>query len=362
MQSPRGTLLRQYRYDALDRLIADASPNEPVSQYFYCKNRLTTKKQGAMRYSIVQHSDQLLAQHRSEGDALDTTLLATDQQRSVLDTLKTNHLRQSIAYTPHGYRPVSSGLLSPLGFNGERADSLTGCYVLGNGYRTLNPVLMRFTSSDRLSPFGEGGVNSYAYCFGDPVNWSDQTGLSPIFTSLMLFVESRTIPSINPGEFLTLNKNINRNSAIDFLSTFKSKQQIETSKLRLQSAFKNDYNAIINPINTSPSSLKALAQNSILKQNLPTDALPTALRAEVHPQQYKKLMDMLVDQRDLKSRMLSEGRLQALPAEIQQSKDPIFKKIATSYRNEMLAIRSPEQFRLQSIAAKKIFADSHKIL
>ncbi|RMN89816.1 hypothetical protein ALQ51_04245 [Pseudomonas cannabina] len=62
------------------------------------------------------------------------------------------------------------------GFNGELIDSVTGHYLLGNGYRAYNPILMRFNSPDSLSPFGKGGLNAYAYCAGDPINRSDPTG------------------------------------------------------------------------------------------------------------------------------------------------------------------------------------------
>jgi RHS repeat-associated protein len=65
------------------------------------------------------------------------------------------------------------------GFNGEHPDPLTGHYPLGNGYRSYNPVLMRFNSPDSLSPFDEGGINGYAYCTGDPVNRGDSTGHLP---------------------------------------------------------------------------------------------------------------------------------------------------------------------------------------
>jgi RHS repeat-associated protein len=67
-----------------------------------------------------------------------------------------------------------------LAFNGERPNAITGHYLLGS-YRVFNLVSMRFNSADSLSPFDEGGLNSYAYCLGDPVNWSDPTGNTPWF-------------------------------------------------------------------------------------------------------------------------------------------------------------------------------------
>ncbi|WP_312411985.1 RHS repeat-associated core domain-containing protein [Pseudescherichia sp.] len=62
------------------------------------------------------------------------------------------------------------------GFNGERQDPLTGVSHLGNGYRSYNPILMRFTCPDSESPFGVGGINPYAYCQNDPVNFTDPSG------------------------------------------------------------------------------------------------------------------------------------------------------------------------------------------
>ena len=176
MQSRRNTLLCHYRYDALDRLIANEQPSAPERQRFYCKSRLATEIQGVNRYSLLQHGDQILAQQQSEGNALSTTLLATDQQRSVLQTLNANQTRRPIAYTPYGHHRPENGLLSLLGFNGERPDPVTGCYLLGNGYRAFNPVLMRFNSPDSLSPFGKGGLNPYVYCLGDPISRRDPSG------------------------------------------------------------------------------------------------------------------------------------------------------------------------------------------
>lgn len=105
-----------------------------------------------------------------------TTLLATDQQRSVLSTLQANHPPQPIVYSPYGHRPANSWLLSLLGFNGELTDPVTGHYLLGNGYRPFSPTLMRFISPDNLSPFRKGGFNAYAYCLGNPINNIDLGG------------------------------------------------------------------------------------------------------------------------------------------------------------------------------------------
>jgi RHS repeat-associated protein len=180
MSSTQETLLCRYRYDPLDRLTGHTQSESPELQRFYCKSRLATEIQGAIGHSIVQHDDLLLAQQQRHSGGLDTTLLATDLQRSVLNTLKSDRQPQPIAYSPYGHRPAESGLTSLLGFNGERPDPVTGHYLLGNGYRAFNPVLMRFNSPDSLSPFGRGGLNSYTYCLGDPINLGDFNGHSPL--------------------------------------------------------------------------------------------------------------------------------------------------------------------------------------
>jgi len=169
------TLLCRYHYDPLDRLIDCLPINQASLQRFYCKSRLASEIQGAIRTSVFQFNDHLLAQHQQDASTSDSQLLATDAQRSVVYCLSPSQ-RQPSTYSPYGQRTPKNGLLSLLGFNGERPDPLTGHYLLGNGYRAFNPVLMRFNSPDSLSPFGEGGLNSYAYCQGDPVNQVDPSG------------------------------------------------------------------------------------------------------------------------------------------------------------------------------------------
>ena len=176
--STREILLGRYHYDPLDRLV-DCTPLEQAAiQRYYCKTRLSTELQGTVQRTIVQHDDQLLAQQQREGDKMTASLLATDQQRSVLNALGADR-PHPLAYSPYGHRPPENGLLSLLGFTGERPDPVTGHYHLGNGYRQFSPGLMRFTSPDSWSPFGEGGINAYGYCNGDPINLTDPNGHAP---------------------------------------------------------------------------------------------------------------------------------------------------------------------------------------
>ncbi|WP_426118574.1 RHS repeat-associated core domain-containing protein [Pseudomonas sp. DSP3-2-2] len=159
--------LCRYQYDALDRLATRTPLSEAIARRFYNGDSLATELQGIEHHTILRIGNQLLAHKNQSG----IVLLGTDQQNSVLHADDI-----AIAYAPYGHREKIDVLPGLPGFNGEPSDPVTGHYLLGNGYRAYNPVLMRFNSPDSLSPFGSGGLNAYAYCIGDPVNRSDPTG------------------------------------------------------------------------------------------------------------------------------------------------------------------------------------------
>ncbi|MDU9392471.1 RHS repeat-associated core domain-containing protein [Pseudomonas sp. zfem002] len=92
---------------------------------------------------------------------------------------------QDIVHGPYGHRRETPGLPGS-GFNGQWREPETGWYLLGNGYRAYNPVLMRFHQPDSWSPFGGGGLNPYVYCLGDPINHRDPTGHMAWFGALGL--------------------------------------------------------------------------------------------------------------------------------------------------------------------------------
>lgn len=172
-----------YRYDPLDRLASRIPLAEAISKVFYKADVLVTETQGGVQRSFVHHDRRLLAQQTLVGTSVDTLLTAADQQHSVLSALSAGQ-QQALAYSPHGHRAPLNHLP---GFNGEQPDLVTGHYLLGNGYRAYNPVLMRFNSPDSLSPFGKGGLNAYAYCAGDPVNRNDPSGHELIDTLISAF-------------------------------------------------------------------------------------------------------------------------------------------------------------------------------
>ncbi|MGE8153891.1 RHS repeat-associated core domain-containing protein [Pseudomonas vancouverensis] len=194
-------LLQRYRYDAVDVLIQVEPAGRVTQTRFYRGEHLVTQLDGQNSQSVFQHHKQLLALCTRDDTQTRSQLLTTDQQRSVLQVGAVQH-----RYAPYGHRLATIGLDSLLGFNGEVPDPVTGHYLLGNGHRAFNPVLMRFNSPDSLSPFRRGGLNPYVYCLGDPVNFSDPAGrfaeLGRLLTSLMgvsntTLGMTRTVPSFN---------------------------------------------------------------------------------------------------------------------------------------------------------------------
>ena len=167
------TLQGSYQYDALDRLTT-----RNATHRFYQNDRIATEVEGANTRRFIAFDAQPLAVQQAQT----TTLLATDRQTSVLQQVSAAGT-QACAYTPYGHHPAENGITQLVAFNGEHPEAVTGHYLLGQGYRAYNPVLMRFNSPDSWSPFGEGGINAYAYS-NKPLDEVDPSGHFP-FKSLL---------------------------------------------------------------------------------------------------------------------------------------------------------------------------------
>ncbi|WP_095066956.1 RHS repeat domain-containing protein [Pseudomonas sp. Irchel 3A18] len=171
-----GSAVVDYGHDAQDSLIrsSEAGAHE---QRFYREGQLANQLQGAQQRTFIGNRDTLLAERL--GGATDATLLlATDAKKTVMAEADAGSVT-SAEYSAYGHRSDTPAVDSRCAFNGELREPSTGWYLLGQGYRAYNPVLMRFHSPDSLSPFDRGGLNPYAYCLGDPVNYLDPDGHMP---------------------------------------------------------------------------------------------------------------------------------------------------------------------------------------
>lgn len=142
---------------------------ENATQYYYQGEKISSIMRNGSSQTVFRHASHPLA---TLPTTLVANLLATDGNETVLSGTSDE---QALAYTPYGDGREADPDVQPLGYNGEmRSDA--ECYFLGNGYRPYNPALMRFHLPDSESPFDRGGLNAYAYCLGDPVNFIDPSG------------------------------------------------------------------------------------------------------------------------------------------------------------------------------------------
>jgi len=143
-------------------------------QFFYQKGKLVTTNHNEQHRTIFRTADVPMAELQATAERK-AGLLVTDDKCSVF-TVQSEGKQENHSFTAYGHDPIMRYGNSLLGFVGEAIESITECYPLGNGYRCYAPLLQRFLSPDSLSPFGEGGLNAYTYCAGDPINFQDPTG------------------------------------------------------------------------------------------------------------------------------------------------------------------------------------------
>ncbi|WHN66538.1 RHS repeat-associated core domain-containing protein [Cysteiniphilum sp. QT6929] len=184
----RGSVLSHYRYNGL---------TQQYQQQIYKDQQIDTVQ---LYYNSGQLYNELSADGVKSyyyGEGLEAVLddegllsYVSDQSHNVLMLAKVNNgkivLSHNYVYSSYGIsydlnessQQVKLLTDNAIGFNGERTDRVSGYQHLGQGTRAYNPILHRFMQMDGVgySPFGQGGLNGYAYGLNNPVMNFDPSG------------------------------------------------------------------------------------------------------------------------------------------------------------------------------------------
>lgn len=142
-------------------------------RFFMQHDRVHIALSGSVAVVYLRAQSGALAETTLAEETTRSALLAADIGGSVV-RVNTQVQTESVTYNVYGLHSHSEVPPQRPAFNGHLL--VSNLYLLGNGYRAYNSVLMRFQSPDSLSPFTVGGLNCYAYCTGDPINYADPSG------------------------------------------------------------------------------------------------------------------------------------------------------------------------------------------
>lgn len=141
----------------------------------------------------------------------------------------------NIAYDLYGVLFSEQVIRCHLRFNGELREPALTAYALGAGNRLYNPILMRFHTPDPESPMEAGGLNSYAYCGGDPLNRIDPDGHAFVLMGSLRALVQRTARFWQGGT-ISSNRSANAPSAVVNLSRTEPGTSARVSALRVTAA------------------------------------------------------------------------------------------------------------------------------
>ena len=199
-----------YVFDARDRLVQATNPAGDTSTYLYnglnarvgieqtidgqttkteflsditlpYNDTLSTKENGTLTNYIWGQPDCLVG---TLGD--DPHYFLTDKQTSVINaTDKQGQSQSSFVYSDFG-KPLQSELPT-FSYTGYQYDPVSELYFAQARY--YDPISGRFNAKDLLHGLLDKSetLNRYTYCLGNPVKYTDPTGLTPKIPAALLY-------------------------------------------------------------------------------------------------------------------------------------------------------------------------------
>jgi RHS repeat-associated protein len=183
-------------WDARDRLVSLTGSNFTASFTYDAMGRRTSKIVNGQKKTYLYDGSDLISETGAEytfGPGIDQPLerksgqneyYLSDALGSVIGLADgTGAIKTSYNYSPFGKKQTTgTNSSNPFAFTG-REDDGTGYYYYRARY--YSPDQKRFIAEDPLE-FGGGDTNFYTYVGGNPVNFTDPSGLrSPELTSLL---------------------------------------------------------------------------------------------------------------------------------------------------------------------------------
>jgi len=182
VELPSGDLV-SYSYDPLGRRASRSVNGVVTDRYVWSGNSLLAVYDGSD--NLVQWFDYAdarmpVAMERHSGGQITTYLLGYDQVgslRAVYDEAS-DTLVKEVVYDSFGNVLLDSDLAFdvPFGFAGGLYDPLTG--LVKFGVRDYDPDIGRWLAREPLRLLS--GLDAYAYCMGDPIDFIDPSGLQQV--------------------------------------------------------------------------------------------------------------------------------------------------------------------------------------
>ncbi len=146
-----------------------------TTYYFGSKYEEQVSGSVTKHISYYFQNGQRVAQRTNDGTTNEVLYYHTDHLGSAVRLTDSQAIPvpvQSIAYAPYGETVFYSGIKDPsYQFTGQELDAPSGLYYYGARYYC--PEIGRFIQADTVLD----GLNRYAYCWNNPMNYVDPTGM-----------------------------------------------------------------------------------------------------------------------------------------------------------------------------------------